>query len=171
MGTPKTFEKEILVMGILLSSRIDREELFTVLSRNFGPIEEASPEEAFHWTKYYESEMGEGIRRLYALFMDPVDPSSLARIKTKTDELEWVYSENGKRKVNLDPGLLAPGRLVLATTKDRAHRISLSDGIYAELTLIYEKGAFRALPWTYPDWASEPVTSMLARWRKKALSV
>ncbi|MCX7027763.1 MAG: DUF4416 family protein [Spirochaetes bacterium] len=167
MGIPKIFGKEFLVMGILLSRGANRDELLESLTSGFGPIDEMSPEELFLWTHYYDGEMGEGIHRLFVLFRDPVDPSDLAGIKTRTDKLEFLFSGQEKRRVNLDPGLLAPGRFVLATTKDRAHRIPLADGIYAELTLIYEKGAFHALPWTYPDWASEPVTSMLARWRKK----
>jgi hypothetical protein len=169
MGIPKAFVKELLVMGLLLSAGTDCEALLELLGRNFGPIDEASPEVPFLWTDYYNPEMGEDIRRIFLLFADPVDPQDLARIKTRTDELETVFSGGRKRSVNLDPGLLAPGRFVLATTKDRAHRIALSGGIYAELTLIYQKGAYRALPWTYPDWASEPVTSLLALWRKKTL--
>ena len=171
MGIPKAFGKELLVMGVLLSSGASGTDLFELLRRNFGQIDEASPEEAFLWTKYYEAEMGEGIRRTFLLFADPVDPQDLASIKTRTDELEIAFSGQEKRKVNLDPGLLAPGRLVLATTKDRAQRIALSGGIFAELTLIYQKGAYRAMPWTYPDWASGPVTAMLAVWRKKLFRI
>ena len=169
MGIPKAFGKELLVMGVLLSSGSGREALLTLLRQDFGPIDEASAEVPFLWTDYYNAEMGEGIRRSFLLFADAVDPQDLAGIKTRTDELEIMFSGREKRSVNLDPGLLAPGRFVLATTKDRAHRIALADGIYAELTLIFQKGAFRPLPWTYPDWASEPVTSMLALWRKKTL--
>jgi len=43
---------------------------------------------------------------------------------------------------------------VLATTKNHAHRIYLTDGIYGEVTLHYRDGAFRGFPWTYPDYAS-----------------
>ena len=45
------------------------------------------------------------------------------------------------------------GKLVLATTKDRDHRLYLGEGIYAEVTLHYQGGAWRARPWTYPDCA------------------
>ena len=57
--------------------------------------------------------------------------------------------------MNLDPGLLSLPRFVLATTKESAHRIPLEEGIYAEITLLYEKGSFRPLAWTYPDFRSE----------------
>jgi hypothetical protein len=96
-----------------------------------------------------------------------VDPSGLASIKLQTNEIESRLADGDRRLVNLDPGMLGAGRFCLATTKDRAHRIPLEGGIFAELTLIYEKGGFHPLPWTYPDWASEPVREMLARWRKR----
>ena len=42
--------------------------------------------------------------------------------------------------------------LVLATTKNFSHRIYLSKGIFAEITVMYKKKqGFEALPWTYPD--------------------
>jgi hypothetical protein len=60
------------------------------------------------------------------------------------------------RPINLDPGCIALSKLVLATTKDQAHRIYLGRGIYAEITLTYLNGAFRPMPWTYPDYRTEP---------------
>lgn len=167
MGICRAFGKEILVMGVLWSEEKANEAALQALEASFGPAESQTLKEIFAWTDYYVPEMGEPIWRHYVEFRDFVDPGSLARIKLATNAIEERFASEGKRRVNLDPGLLAPGRFVLATTKDRAHRIALSEGIYAELTLIYEKGEFHALPWTYPDWASEPVRAMLARWRKR----
>ena len=56
-------------------------------------------------------------------------------------------------------------RFVLATTKENAHRIPLADGIFAEITLLYGKGGFQPLPWTYPDFRSEPTLSILNKIR------
>lgn len=167
MGTSKAFGREILVIGVL-SSDADREALvLEALENSFGPAESVTVREEFRWTDYYVPEMGESIWRYYIEFRDFVDPARLAGIKTLTNTLEARFAIGEHRLINLDPGLLAPGRFVLATTKDRAHRIALSDGIFAELTLIYEKRQFHSLPWTYPDWASEPVKNMLAQWRKR----
>jgi hypothetical protein len=94
----------------------------------------------------------------------------LAAIKRQTNAIELKLARNGKRTVNLDPGMLGSARFCLATTKDHAHRIPLSDGIYAELTLIFEHGEFNALPWTYPDWASPPVRQMLSELRTALLA-
>ena len=56
------------------------------------------------------------------------------------------------RPLNLDPGYLTEAKLVLASTKDHAHRIYLSQGIYAEVTLSYRRGRWRHHDWTYPDY-------------------
>ena len=58
------------------------------------------------------------------------------------------------RPMNLDPGYIAPSRLVLASMKDFSHRIYLGRGVYGEVTLMYRKGLWEALPWTFPDFAS-----------------
>lgn len=167
MGTCKAFGKEILVVGVLSSDVEADETVLLALKERFGQAERVTSREEFSWTDYYIPEMGSPIWRYYIEFSELVDPSRLAAIKIITNELEGQFAVDEKRRINLDPGLLAPGRFVLATTKDRAHRIALSGGIFAELTLIFEKGQFHALPWTYPDWASEPIRIMLAQWRKR----
>jgi len=166
MGICHTFKDELLVMGILFGKACDRQAVYAALEEHFGALEHITEETQFGWTDYYDREMGEGISRVYVMFRELVDPSALADIKAATNDIEGLFTSEGRRSVNLDPGLLAPGRFVLATTKDRAHRIALSDGIFAELTLIYEKGSFRALPWTYPDWADEAARTLLKEWRK-----
>jgi hypothetical protein len=57
-----------------------------------------------------------------------------------------------RRRINLDPGYLEPSKLVLFSTKNFSHRIYCGDGIFGEVTLIYERGKFKILPWTYPDY-------------------
>ena len=54
--------------------------------------------------------------------------------------------------LNLDPGYVTLAKLVLASTKDHAHRIYLADCIYAEVTLSYRGGAWQPFEWTYPDY-------------------
>jgi hypothetical protein len=63
--------------------------------------------------------------------------------------------------VNLDPGLLTLGKFMLATTKDQGHRIYLRDGIFAEVTLRYQAGAFEPWPWTYADYRRPEVHAFL----------
>jgi hypothetical protein len=47
----------------------------------------------------------------------------------------------------------------------------LASGIFAELTLIYQKGEFCPLPWTYPDWASGKTRELLKKWRMGAVNL
>ena len=52
----------------------------------------------------------------------------------------------------MDPGYLTLAKLVLATTKDHAHRIYQAERIYAEVTLNYRGGGWQKCDWTYPDY-------------------
>jgi hypothetical protein len=91
----------------------------------------------------------------------------LAQIKVRTNQIEQHYGRDGKRSVNIDPGYLLQERFVLASGKNYSHRIYLSEGIYADLTLIYHQGRFQQLPWTYPDYADGPMLRVLERIRHK----
>ena len=76
--------------------------------------------------------------------------------KLASNQWEIDYQQLGRhpepRPLNLDPGYLTEAKLVLATTKDRDHRLYLSRGIFAEVTLHFHRGTWEARPWTYPDY-------------------
>jgi hypothetical protein len=68
-----------------------------------------------------------------------------------------------RRRINLDPGYLTEAKVVLATTKDYAHRIYLGSGIFAEVALRYKEAAksFVPLEYTYRDYeAAETIRLM-----------
>jgi len=140
------------------------------LAERFGPIALSSEPYAFHHTAYYEPSMGPALVKLLHLFQTPVDPERLAEIKLLTNELEAELAAAGRfperRPLNLDPGLLHPGKFTLATTKDQAHRIYLRQGIYAEVTLSYREGAYVPLPWTYADYREPHVLAFLKQARE-----
>lgn len=131
------------------------------LEVEFGGVALASPAYEFHQTAYYEPTMGQGLRKQFLLFTGLIDPARLAEIKRRTNDLEdelapaGVYPE--PRPVNLDPGVLALGKFLLATTKDQSHRVYLRDGVFAEVTLRYRDGAFEPWPWTYADYSQPAV--------------
>ena len=153
-------------MGVLSTAEDRREELLSVLQQNFGPVEIQSPVMDFPFTDYYDSEMGQRPKRYLLLFQNLVDPSTLADIKIRTNELEKLFStEEGQRHVNLDPGVLSLSSFILATCKDRSHRIPLHDGIYAETTLIYKDHDFQSLPWSYADYKSDEIRCLLRQFR------
>ncbi len=168
MATAKAFQKCALVMGVLSTIEERRDEVLSVLENHFGPIELHSPVMDFSFTDYYDEEMGSRPVRYLLLFRDLVDPSTLADLKKLTNAIEKDFaSSDGKRKVNLDPGLLSLSSFILATCKDRSHRIPLRDGIYAETTLIYKNHDFQSLEWTYADYRSEDLRAIMRSFRDR----
>lgn len=135
-----------------------QDELFQqvekALQERLGAIDFTSTPLLFRETRYYEEEMGTGLKRIFYSFSRLIDPSELVSLKLWTIELEATWKTQGKRKVNVDPGYLSLAKLVLATTKDNIHRIYLGSTIYAEVTLFFKRGGFHPWPWTYPDYAS-----------------
>ena len=128
------------------------------LEEQLGPLELKSHIFPFHYTDYYEKEIGSDINRQFLSFQKLIDPEALAEVKVFTNTLEEEFKREkatAGRPINLDPGYLASSKLVLASTKDYYHRIYLRKGIYAEVTLRYLKGAFEPFPWTYSDYRSK----------------
>lgn len=125
-------------------------------AEQWGRIALASNPFPFAWTSYYEASMGSGLRKLFWAFEDLIDPETLPYIKHQANALELEYARQSdhdvERPLNLDPGYITRAKLILASTKDHAHRIYLSNEIYAELTLQYREKAWQKLPWTYPDY-------------------
>jgi hypothetical protein len=137
------------------------------LTRQFGQADYVSEINLFTQTKYYDQEMGDGLQRVFVSFEKLVPREHLAGIKLLTNSLEKKFARSdGTRCCNLDPGLLTVENFILATGKNFTHRIYLKDGIFSEVTLLFQKGKFRALPWTYWDYAAEPVVEMLTTMRK-----
>jgi hypothetical protein len=128
------------------------------LQSQYGEVAHESAEFAFDYSRYYDNEMGTQLRKTFWAFAALMDPASLPRIKHQTNALEEQLIESGgypeRRPLNLDPGYITEAKLVLATTKDRDHRIYLAEGIFAEVTLHFHENAWRSRPWTYPDYAS-----------------
>ncbi len=145
-----------LIVGAIYSNPQILTMAVREMEKKLGRVEMESEEFDFNHTEYYHEEMGDNLKRKFFALEKPVDRDQLVEIKHFTNKIEARYGEKVGdfvfRRVNLDPGLLTLANLVLASTKDFAHRIYLSEGIYAEITLIYEKKEFWALPWTYPDY-------------------
>ena len=161
MGRNSSFKREKLILPVLFTDPGALAGASTALIRRFGPVDYRSGELPFTFTRYYEREMGKGIRRLFLSFEKPVDPAALSSIKRFTNRIEARFQGDRGRRINLDPGLLDLNRLLLATTKYAGHRIPLRRGIYAEITLHFREGRFQALPWTYPDFRSPEYREIL----------
>ena len=89
---------------------------------------------------------------------------TIARLLTKKNDMtERAENELLDQAVVSFLGALA--NFILATCKDRSHRIPLKDGIYGETTLIYQDHDFQALPWTYADYRSDEIRAILRSFR------
>ena len=144
-----------LIAGLLAASEEVLTVVHTALERRYGAIDDASVPALWKVSDYYDDEIGTEIWRQFISFAVLIDPGAIATIKSETNTLEDTWRKDGKRKVNIDPGYVGTAKMVLATTKDAAHRIYLGDGIYAEPTLRYESAAFQPYPHTYPDYADD----------------
>ena len=172
MGQIYDFEKEKLIVGVIYNDTDVYEEAVKMLTDAFGEIDGESERFSFseEFSNYYDEELGgEGMRVIFS-FKEPVAPDRQAEIKTLTNEMEAKLSKDGNRKINLDPGFINHGRLMLATTKKAGFRIPLENGIYTELTLFWAKGEWHKLPWSYRDYQSERVQNFLTEVRKNYLA-
>lgn len=133
----------------------------------WGEVALSSPSFDFNETDYYESTMGPGLKKVFWAFARPFDPADLAGLKRQANRWEDEFAAATQRgdilddaggriaeprPLNLDPGYLTTAKLVLASTKDHAHRIYLCDGIFAEITLFYRHGRWEHHEWTFPDY-------------------
>ncbi|NOT01237.1 MAG: DUF4416 family protein [Phycisphaerales bacterium] len=159
MGAIRPPKRAKLLVGLLAGDT----DLFVHARRrlefHFGEVDFESAIWPFTNTDYYEVELGPAVYRQFLFFAEPISVERLAEIKRLTNDIErQIAEEHGRpatmRPVNIDPGYITLSKLVLASTKDHAHRIYLQAGIYAEVTLRFQEGDWRALPWTYPDYAA-----------------
>ncbi len=167
MSIPRPPAPAKLVIGIILRERKLQESIINAFEDRFGPVDIISRWFAFDFTQYYAEEMGKNLERRMMSFKQLIRQEDLPDIKRFTNEVENRYLKDEKRQVNIDPGYLLLERFVLATGKNFTHRIYIGKGIYADLTLVYSKGGFQCLPWTYPDYAQENLQRFLEKIREK----
>ena len=167
MSTPKIPLPGRLFLSVL-GARWD--EFWPVLRPRLeeilGPADYESEPIPFTQTSYYDTELDTPIHRRILSFSRPLPLDGLAEVKLDTNSLEEEWTRGGKRSFNLDPGYLTQERLVLATGKNFSHRVYLSRGIWADLTLVFHKGDWFDLPWTFPDYASPEIKRHLTRLRE-----
>ncbi|NQU76878.1 MAG: DUF4416 family protein [Planctomycetes bacterium] len=142
------------------------------LRQLFGATDTASDDMPFTFTDYYRQQMGSALLRRLLSFARLIDPGELAAIKRQTNAVEAELTEQFDgvpRPVNIDPGYIEPSKLVLASTKNFAHRLYLGAGIYAEVTLQYRHGTWEAGQWTFPDYRSRTYDAFLTEVRDRLM--
>jgi len=154
MSHPHAPDKVLLISSLFSPDRGVIDRVLARISEQYGPIERISEEMFFDRTRYYEREMGWPLYRRFISFEALISPETLVEVKLTTHAIENDYLNQGNRLINIDPGYISPERLILATGKNYVHRVYLGKGIYADLTLLFKRGSFRPLEWTYRDYSA-----------------
>jgi hypothetical protein len=161
MGQPTPHSPVLLLLAAFSRDEAALDWAREKASGAWGPISLESPRFEFAETNYYDRTMGSGLKKVFFAFQPPWDPEGLVEIKLETNRWEEEYAAASinrtgatevERPLNLDPGYLTLGKLVLASTKDFAHRIYLFRGIYAEVTLQFKHGRWQHHEYTFPDY-------------------
>jgi hypothetical protein len=160
VSKPQTPPPGKLIFGLIYREATLARSCWEALELLAGPWDYISAVTAFAFTGYYEKEMGAPLFRRWGCSQRLVSQDQLPAIKLKTNELESRWLLGGRRQINVDPGILSAERLVLATGKNFIHRIYLGSGVFGDLTLIYSKGSYRPLDWTYPDYRTPETIAM-----------
>ena len=172
MGRPRRPRPVKLIVGLLAGDPDLLRRARQLLTQPYGGVDLESEVWPFDQTEYYTEEMGPGLKRQFLSFERLIRADDIAEIKLRANALEERIAEDCalsgcSRPVNIDPGYIDLARLVLATTKDRSHRIYVGSGIYAEVTLQYTRGAWQVLPWTYPDYRGAEYHAFFDRVRER----
>ena len=148
-----------LLIGILAASEQCLQAAVEIIAAEFGSLDLQSDVWPFGMTDYYNEQTGPNILKQFVTVENLIDSGKLAKIKHITNKLEQKLAQkldiDLPRPVNLDPGLIEPSKMVLATTKNYSHRIYIGKKMYAEVTLIYDKGKWRPFDYTYPDYRQQ----------------
>jgi hypothetical protein len=170
MANLKTHPPVLLVVALFSRHNSALNWAREKLEQTYGPVALTSPFYDFVQTSYYEATMGPGLKKGFLVFRNLVLPDCLPEVKRYTNQLERELAAVGTylepRPLNLDPGLLMLGKFLLASTKDQAHRIYLREGIFAEVTLRFQAGAYEPWPWTYADYRLDEVRAFLKKARE-----
>ncbi|MFA5859048.1 MAG: DUF4416 family protein [Elusimicrobiota bacterium] len=139
-----------------------------LLVKLYGNVDYRSGIMDFKHTNYYEDELGKVVYRRFVSFNNLMSPGQLARIKVDTNKVESLFLSEStkKRRINIDPGYIDYAKLVLASTKDFAHRLYIGEQVFAEVTLQYHKGMFVPFGWTYPDYKTEEYNTIFLKIRE-----
>jgi len=173
MAPAREADDVVYLCGLIASDTARFDHVLPPLTDLLGPVDLVSETWPFDLTHYYDQVMGSPLWRRFVSFARPASPGRLAEVKQATNALEAKMAAGGtsgaSRAINLDPGYIAPAKLVLGSRKDFAHRVYLGGGVYGEVTMQWRGGRWQALDWTFPDFASGRYDAFLTAVRQRLL--
>lgn len=155
-----------IITGLISNDVKILDKISYMLFKELGPIDLESHTLPFNTTRYYNDEMGDRLKRKFLSFQKLKDLENIYKLKIFTNKLEDRFSVSGKRRINIDPGYLTLGKLVLLTTKNYTHRLYLKNGVHAEVTLFFKDKSYQPWEWTYPDYKTKEYIDFFNRVRQ-----
>jgi hypothetical protein len=158
-----------LVVSIIYSSMDALADGVKALEKRFGRVQYETLEIPCSEADEYSEEMGTDLLRRFYSFDSSVPRDSLPSLKAACYKIEPKFSDTVDgyhfRTINIDPGILTPSALVMASHKEFNHRIYLRDGVWGEMALMYAHSKFCRLPWTNPDFCCDEAVDFFERVR------
>ncbi len=171
----KTDSRALVFLAIASAKEAYRETVHDRLAADLGPLGMRSPIYRFSdFSTYYDRELGGATWKYFVTLSGQRPAEGIVEVKLATEKIQAEFArpspEGPQRTVNLDPGYVNGWQVTLTTVKNQAHRICLGRGVFIEVELLYRHGAFHPLPWTYPDYRTEPALRFLHQARSEYLS-
>jgi hypothetical protein len=120
------------------------------------------------YTLYYKTEMGTPLYKRILCMAEPFAVKKIYLVKLWALKYEKKLSIQGKRRINIDPGYIQQENFILLTCKRFAQRIHIRNGIYGEITYLFNSQGKPdiCLPWTYPDYKNPKIIDYFYKCRK-----
>ncbi|MBW2974887.1 DUF4416 family protein [Candidatus Woesearchaeota archaeon] len=143
-----------MILAVMYSDKGLYNKVKSILIGRFGDIKAESSEYDFdRFTHFYEKEMGKNLVKRFLAFNRDITKQELVGIKKQTTDIEKEFSEEGKRRINLDPGYVNERELVLASFKTGTnYKEELGEGVYAHRVLEFKDGKTVMFWHTFPDY-------------------
>ncbi len=167
MSGPVETPQVMPVISVITADEKLKEETKSMLESHFGKIDLVSELYPFDLSDYYEKEMGTELTRRWFCFSELLDASHLADWKYSCVDIENCFLDNnGDRSVNIDPGYLDYGKLVMASFKSAPDKIYMGRGVWAHTCLRYGHGIFTAPDHSFPDFIDGRFNDFMLQVRK-----
>lgn len=167
MSGPVEVPLVIPVISVISSDEELKKKTESILESHFGNTDLVSGLYPFDLSDYYEDEMGIELTRQWLSFNMLRDASHLAEWKLICADIEEQFLRGGgNRRVNIDPGYLDYGKLVLASFKSAPDKIYIGRGVWAHTCLRYGHGRFTAPDHSFPDFIDGRFNNFMLKVRR-----
>jgi len=151
LAKPRDVDPVKLFVAVLWAAPDPLQKGLDLLRAEWGETDFEGADYPFDMTDYYDSEMGQGLKRRLVSFRSLVAPDCLSPAKHISNSIESRLSGENGRAINLDVGYLDHNKIVLASFKGAGQKIYLTNGVWADMVARYRGGKYVPFEWTFPD--------------------